>query len=93
MNPFDSLLQSPRLTTSSVLRPSQASPGRVEFLELSGNCVHMKWKAPKDNDGRPVTQLIVEQRAVGKKSCIKIGEVDSKDTKFSTNKVEEGKAY
>lgn len=65
----------------------------MEFLELSGNCVHMKWKAPKDNGGRPVTQFIVERRAVGKKSWIKIGEVDSKVTKFSTNKVEEGKAY
>lgn len=67
--------------------------GRVEFLELSGNCVHMKWKAPKDNGGRPVTQFIVERRAVGKKAWIKIGEVDSKVTNFSTNKVEEGKAY
>lgn len=65
----------------------------MEFLELSGSCVHMKWKAPKDNGGRPVTQFIVERRAVGKKSWIKIGEVDSKVTKFSTNKVEEGKAY
>ena len=56
----------------------------MEFLELSGNCVHMKWKAPKDNGGRPVTQFIVERRAVGKKSWIKVGEVDGKVTKFST---------
>ena len=53
----------------------------------------MKWKAPKDNGGRPVTHFIVERRMVGKKSWIKIGEVDSKLTKFATNKVEEGKAY
>nr|KAF6342918.1 hypothetical protein mPipKuh1_006581 [Pipistrellus kuhlii] len=77
----------------NVLDRPKPPQGRVEFLELSGNCVHMKWKAPKDNGGRPVTQFIVERRAVGKKSWIKIGEVDSKDTKFSTNKVEEGKAY
>ncbi|MBZ3868933.1 Immunoglobulin superfamily member 22 [Sciurus carolinensis] len=77
----------------NVLDRPKPPQGRVEFLELSGNCVHMKWKAPKDNGGRPVTQFIVERRAVGKKSWIKIGEVDGKVTNFSTNKVEEGKAY
>ncbi|XP_019506941.1 PREDICTED: immunoglobulin superfamily member 22 isoform X3 [Hipposideros armiger] len=77
----------------NVLDRPKPPQGRVEFLELSGNCVHMKWKAPKDNGGRPVTQFIVERRAVGKKSWVKVGEVDSKVTKFSTNKVEEGKAY
>uniref|UniRef100_A0A2R9C3Q0 Immunoglobulin superfamily member 22 n=1 Tax=Pan paniscus TaxID=9597 RepID=A0A2R9C3Q0_PANPA len=77
----------------SVLDRPKPPQGRVEFLELSGSCVHMKWKAPKDNGGRPVTQFIVERRAVGKKSWIKIGEVDGKVTNFSTNKVEEGKAY
>ncbi|XP_033718507.1 immunoglobulin superfamily member 22 [Tursiops truncatus] len=80
------------LHLSALDRPKPPQ-GRVEFLELSGNCVHMKWKAPKDNGGRPITQFIVERKAVGKKSWIKIGEVDSKVTKFSTNKVEEGKAY
>lgn len=40
-----------------------------------------------------MTQFIVERRAVGKKSWVKVGEVDSKVTTFSTNKVEEGKAY
>ncbi|KAM9658939.1 LOW QUALITY PROTEIN: immunoglobulin superfamily member 22 [Trichechus inunguis] len=67
-------------------------PQGVEFLELSGNCVHVKWKALKDNGGRPVTQFLVERRAASKKSWIKIGEVDGKVTNF-TNKVEEGKAY
>ncbi|KAJ8777680.1 hypothetical protein J1605_014333 [Eschrichtius robustus] len=69
----------------SVLDRPKPPQGRVEFLELSGNCVHMKWKAPKDNGGRPITQFIVERKAVGKKSWIKIGEVDGKVTKFSTN--------
>ncbi|XP_051820852.1 immunoglobulin superfamily member 22 [Antechinus flavipes] len=77
----------------SVLDRPKPPQGRVEFLELSGNCVHMKWKAPKDNGGRPVTQFIIERRAVGKKSWIKAGEVSGKVTNFSTNKVEEGKAY
>lgn len=53
----------------------------------------MKWKAPKDNGQWLITQFIVEPRAVGKKSWIKIGEMGSKVTKFSTNKVEAGKAY
>jgi hypothetical protein len=52
----------------------------------------MKWKAPKDNGRHPVTQFIVEQRAVGKKPWIKI-EVDGKVTNFSTNQVEEEEAY
>lgn len=40
-----------------------------------------------------MTQFIVERRAVGKKPWIKVSEVGSKVTKFSSNKVEEGKAY
>ncbi|KAM9221819.1 LOW QUALITY PROTEIN: immunoglobulin superfamily member 22 [Dugong dugon] len=76
----------------SLLDHPKLPQGRVEFLELSGNCVHMKWKALKDNGGRPVTQFLVERRAASKKSWIKIGEVDGKVTNF-TNKVEEGKAY
>lgn len=51
----------------------------------------MKWKAPKDSGQWLITQFIVEPRAVGKKSWIKIGEMGSKVTKFSTNKVEAGK--
>lgn len=54
--------------------------------------MHVKWKALKDNGQRLITQLIVEPWAVGKKSWIKIGEVDSKVTKFST-RVEKGKDY
>uniref|UniRef100_A0A4X2LV19 Immunoglobulin superfamily member 22 n=2 Tax=Vombatus ursinus TaxID=29139 RepID=A0A4X2LV19_VOMUR len=77
----------------SVLDRPKPPQGRVEFLELSGNCIHMKWKAPKDNGGRPVTHFVIERRAVGKKSWIKAGEVSGKVTNFSTNKVEEGKAY
>ncbi|KAM6174033.1 LOW QUALITY PROTEIN: immunoglobulin superfamily member 22 [Erethizon dorsatum] len=69
-------------------KPLQA----VEFLEL-GNCVHVKRKAPKDNGRQPVTHFIVEGRAAGKKSWVKIGKVDSKVTNFSTNRVEEGEAY
>ncbi|KAF5918910.1 hypothetical protein HPG69_005951 [Diceros bicornis minor] len=65
-------------TCCSALRPPQRW---VEFLELSGSCVHMKWKALKDNGGWPVTQFIVERKAVSKKAWIKIG------------KVEKGKAY
>ncbi|KAJ1065777.1 hypothetical protein K5549_007772 [Capra hircus] len=77
----------------SVLDHPKPPQGQVEFLELLGNCVHMKWKAPKDNGQWLITQFIVEPRAVGKKSWIKIGEVGSKVTKFSTKKVEAGKAY
>ncbi|KAL7992136.1 hypothetical protein Chor_016392 [Crotalus horridus] len=67
--------------------------GKVEFLETSGKCIKMKWKAPKDNGGKQVTHFIIERRIVGKKSWIKVGEIESKLTTFATDKVEEGKAY
>lgn len=67
--------------------------GKVEFLEKSGKCVKMKWKAPKDNGGKEVTHFIIERRIAGKRSWIKIGEIESKHTSFATDKVEEGKAY
>ncbi|KAL4622694.1 immunoglobulin superfamily member 22 [Arapaima gigas] len=67
--------------------------GKVEFLERTGKCIKMKWKAPRDNGGKQVTSFIIERRTVGKKSWIKVGEVDSTTTCFSNDKVEEGKAY
>ncbi|KAJ8249398.1 hypothetical protein GJAV_G00234370 [Gymnothorax javanicus] len=68
-------------------------PQKVEFLECSGKGISMKWKAPRDNGGKPITSFVIERRAVGKKSWIKVGEVDSKTTTFNNDKVEEGKAY
>lgn len=65
----------------------------MEFLEHTGKCISMKWKAPRDNGGKPVTSFIIERKLVGKKSWIKVGEVDGNTTNFSTNKVDEGKAY
>ncbi|XP_051885661.1 immunoglobulin superfamily member 22-like [Pristis pectinata] len=67
--------------------------GKVEFLEHTGKCISMKWKAPRDNGGKRVTSFIIERKLVGKKSWIKVGEVDGDTTTFSTNKVDEGKAY
>lgn len=40
-----------------------------------------------------MTHFIIERKVVGKKSWIKVGEVESKHTTFATDKVEEGKAY
>ncbi|XP_069753359.1 immunoglobulin superfamily member 22-like [Narcine bancroftii] len=67
--------------------------GKVEFLEHTGKCISMKWKAPRDNGGKPITGFIIEKKLVGKKSWIKVGEVDGNTTTFSTSKIEEGKAY
>ncbi|XP_059829909.1 immunoglobulin superfamily member 22-like [Hypanus sabinus] len=67
--------------------------GKVEFLEHTGKCISMKWKAPRDNGGKPITSFVIERKLVGKKSWIKIGEVNGDTTNFSTNKVDEGKAY
>ncbi|XP_042302172.1 immunoglobulin superfamily member 22 isoform X1 [Sceloporus undulatus] len=77
----------------NVIDKPKPPQGKVEFLEKTGKCVKMKWKAPKDNGGKQVTHFIIERRIVGKKSWIKVGEVDSKQTTFGTDKVEEGKAY
>ncbi|XP_034735487.1 immunoglobulin superfamily member 22-like isoform X2 [Etheostoma cragini] len=67
--------------------------GKVEFLELSGNIVKMKWKAPRDNGGKQVTSFVIERRAAGKKSWTRAGEVDSSTIIFSDDKVEEGRVY
>uniref|UniRef100_A0A670XXR4 Immunoglobulin superfamily member 22 n=1 Tax=Pseudonaja textilis TaxID=8673 RepID=A0A670XXR4_PSETE len=77
----------------NVIDKPKPPQGKVEFLETSGKCIKMKWKAPKDNGGKQVTHFIIERRIVGKKSWIKIGEIESKHTTFATDKVEEGKAY
>ncbi|XP_060132103.1 immunoglobulin superfamily member 22 isoform X1 [Zootoca vivipara] len=77
----------------NVLDKPKPPQGKVEFLEKSGKCVKMKWKAPKDNGGKQVTHFIIERKMVGKKSWTKIGEIDSKHTTFATDKVEEGKPY
>ncbi|KAJ6665025.1 hypothetical protein lerEdw1_005256, partial [Lerista edwardsae] len=77
----------------NVIDKPKPPQGKVEFLEKSGKCVKMKWKAPKDNGGKPVTHFIIERKIVGKKSWVKVGEIESKHTTFATDKVEEGKAY
>ncbi|KAF7245553.1 Immunoglobulin superfamily member 22 [Varanus komodoensis] len=77
----------------NVIDKPKPPQGKVEFLEKSGKCIKMKWKAPKDNGGKQVTHFIIERKMVGKRSWIKVGEIDSKQTTFATDKVEEGKAY
>ncbi|CAI5763292.1 immunoglobulin superfamily member 22 [Podarcis lilfordi] len=77
----------------NVIDKPKPPQGKVEFLEKTGKCVKMKWKAPKDNGGKQVTHFIIERKMVGKKSWTKIGEIDSKHTTFATDKVEEGKPY
>ncbi|KAM7396477.1 hypothetical protein PAMP_019513 [Pampus punctatissimus] len=67
--------------------------GKVEFLKLSGKCIKMKWKAPRDNGGKQVTSFVIERRVAGKKSWTRVGEVDSSTTVFSNDKVEEGQVY
>uniref|UniRef100_A0A670I8A8 Immunoglobulin superfamily member 22 n=1 Tax=Podarcis muralis TaxID=64176 RepID=A0A670I8A8_PODMU len=77
----------------NVIDKPKPPQGKVEFLEKTGKCVKMKWKAPKDNGGKQVTHFIIERKMVGKKSWTKIGEIDSKHTTFATDKVEKGKPY
>ncbi|XP_025057898.1 immunoglobulin superfamily member 22 isoform X1 [Alligator sinensis] len=77
----------------NVLDKPKPPQGKVEFLERTGKCIKMKWKAPKDNGGKQVTHFIIERKMVGKKSWIKVGEVEGKHTIFATDKVEEGRAY
>ncbi|XP_062402492.1 immunoglobulin superfamily member 22-like [Sardina pilchardus] len=68
-------------------------PQKLDVLENSAKCVTLKWKAPRDNGGTPVTGFVIERRPAGKNSWTKVGEVDSGTTSFCNDKVEEGKAY
>ncbi|XP_048829497.1 immunoglobulin superfamily member 22-like [Brienomyrus brachyistius] len=77
----------------NVLDRPKPPQGNVEFLERTGRCIKMKWKAPRDNGGKQVTSFIIERCLAGKKSWMKVGEVDPSTTFFSNDKVEEGKAY
>uniref|UniRef100_A0A3B3R4Y6 Immunoglobulin superfamily member 22 n=1 Tax=Paramormyrops kingsleyae TaxID=1676925 RepID=A0A3B3R4Y6_9TELE len=77
----------------NVLDRPKPPQGKVEFLERTGRCIKMKWKAPRDNGGKQVTSFVIERCMAGKKSWIKVGEVDPSTTFFSNDKVEEGKAY
>lgn len=81
-----------RLLPLSIDHPKPPQ-GKVEFLELSGKCIKMKWKAPRDNGGKQVTGFVIERRIAGKKSWTRVGEVDSSTTVFSDDKVEEGQGY
>ncbi|KAM6960723.1 immunoglobulin superfamily member 22-like [Aplochiton taeniatus] len=67
--------------------------GKVEFPVRTGNCITLKWKAPRDNGGKQVTSFAVERCAAGKKSWNVVGEVESRATAFSDTKVQEGQAY
>lgn len=53
----------------------------------------MKWKAPRDNGGKPITGFVIERRAAGKKSWTRTGEVDSSATTFTDDQVDEGQMY
>ncbi|KAG7523152.1 immunoglobulin superfamily member 22 [Solea senegalensis] len=77
----------------NVIDHPKSPQGKVEFSELSGECIKMKWKAPRDNGGKQLTSFVIERRAAGKKSWTRAGEVDSSSTVFSDDKVEEGQVY
>lgn len=95
LDEFQTVVTTATLFAISLCASDKPKPpqGKVEFLEKTGKCVKMKWKAPKDNGGKQVTHFIIERKMVGKKSWTKIGEIDSKHTTFATDKVEEGKPY
>ncbi|KAG7324364.1 hypothetical protein KOW79_012380 [Hemibagrus wyckioides] len=77
----------------SVIDRPKPPQGKVDFTECSSKCITMKWKAPRDNGGQKVTSYVIERRMAGKKSWIKVGEVDGDTTTFCNDKVEEGKSY
>ncbi|XP_072133746.1 uncharacterized protein [Mobula birostris] len=67
--------------------------GPVEVLESSEHCISFKWKPPKDDGGKPITNYIIERQLVGRNTWIKVGETDASKTTFSVTKVEPGKNY
>ncbi|KAM6322045.1 LOW QUALITY PROTEIN: immunoglobulin superfamily member 22 [Podargus strigoides] len=88
-NDCGSASDNPYLTFVNKLKPTQ---GKAEFLNTWGKC-NMKWKAPKGNGGKQVIHFITKRQMTGKKSWIKVGVVESNYTTFTTEKVEQGKAY
>uniref|UniRef100_A0A8C4WS59 Immunoglobulin superfamily member 22 n=1 Tax=Eptatretus burgeri TaxID=7764 RepID=A0A8C4WS59_EPTBU len=85
-----SLIVNILLNVVDIPKPPQ---GPVEFTEHTGQRITMKWKAPKDNGGRPITGFTIERRKEGRNTWVKVGEVDQHSTTFSHEKVEEGKKY
>ncbi|XP_062922554.1 immunoglobulin-like and fibronectin type III domain-containing protein 1 [Mobula hypostoma] len=67
--------------------------GPVEVLESSEHSISFKWKPPKDDGGKPITNYIIERQLVGRNTWTKVGEMDASKTTFSVTKVEPGKNY
>ncbi|XP_072886513.1 immunoglobulin-like and fibronectin type III domain-containing protein 1 [Hemitrygon akajei] len=76
-----------------VIDKPQAPQGPIEVLESSESCISFKWKPPKDDGGKPITNYIIERQLVGKNTWTKVGETDASETTFSFTKVQPGKNY
>ncbi|XP_059806605.1 immunoglobulin-like and fibronectin type III domain-containing protein 1 [Hypanus sabinus] len=76
-----------------VIDKPQAPQGPIEVLESSESCISFKWKPPKDDGGKPITNYIIERQLVGRNTWTKVGEKDVSETTFSVPKVQPGKNY
>lgn len=70
-----------------------APQGPVEIMESAVTSIEFRWKPPKHNGGRTVTNYIVERQQVGRNKWSKLGEVPGSKTCFKDSEVDPGRRY
>uniref|UniRef100_A0A674BWZ5 Immunoglobulin-like and fibronectin type III domain-containing protein 1 n=1 Tax=Salmo trutta TaxID=8032 RepID=A0A674BWZ5_SALTR len=66
--------------------------GPVEVLESTASCIHIKWRAPKDDGGCPVINYNLERQQVGRNTWKKLGDIPGVP-EYKDNDVEHGRKY
>uniref|UniRef100_A0A8C8FST0 Immunoglobulin like and fibronectin type III domain containing 1, tandem duplicate 2 n=1 Tax=Oncorhynchus tshawytscha TaxID=74940 RepID=A0A8C8FST0_ONCTS len=75
-----------------VLDKPTAPQGPVEVLESTASCIHIKWRAPKDDGGCPVINYNLERQQVGRNTWKKLGDIPGVP-EYKDNDVEHGRKY
>ncbi|XP_075881054.1 immunoglobulin-like and fibronectin type III domain-containing protein 1 isoform X2 [Nelusetta ayraudi] len=76
-----------------VLDKPTAPQGPVEIMESAVTSIEFRWKPPKNNGGRTVTNYIIERQQVGRNKWSKLGEVPGSNTCFKDSDVDPGRRY
>ncbi|XP_023689392.2 immunoglobulin-like and fibronectin type III domain-containing protein 1 isoform X1 [Paramormyrops kingsleyae] len=67
--------------------------GPVDVIESTSNCIHFKWRPPKDDGGSPLTTYILERQQVGRNTWKKLGEIPGGDATYRDTDVDHGRKY
>ena len=79
-------------TLFSTETPS-APAGPLQATMTSEDSCDLRWQAPDDNGGTPITSYILEMREVGTSVWRRIGNVEATTTSFGLRNLLEGKEY